>query len=195
MAVQVFSIEDFIDALPVDKDRVYRWQNIGLIDGEYCFVYQMPNPNVRLLIRSSIKSDGKSAETGKDSIRIIIQRKFTHTFNDKPVKQSSGVWYGISKGFDAYTQRTVGWEIRLKEKLKELAKKASRITCEFDDHDRVYFASKGKPENLGRPLAFRDGKFNRWLDTNKTYSLKDKTTAICINCDEPLAECSCHKRG
>ena len=80
---------------------------LGLVQGEHCYAVPVANTNKRLMIRSSVKSDGLSADTGKDSIRLYVQYHYKST------------WRPLAK-LDAYTTRVPGWQARMGKKLREL---------------------------------------------------------------------------
>lgn len=154
MAIEKFTVEDFEAGLPHDKKKNNEaiFAHIGLHDGEHCWTYEMSRGQFRILVRSSIDRTGVSADTGEDSIRLMIERK------------KGGSWIPIGKGPDAYTTRIKGWQKRLKEKVITVHKKIAEIRYTVQDTEMVYFCSKGA--NIGRPFSksVETGKFVRWLD-------------------------------
>lgn len=156
MPVDIFSIEKFSSALPKHKrTKESLFTHIGVVLGEHCWVCPSPvNPKVRLLIRSSIGEAGYSASAGMDSIKIYIQ-----------YERHAGKWFRCSEGPDAYTTRVPGWEARLQEKLVQAITKAKRIVGDVRDGDIITFCKRGRPENVGRPMAVCTPI--RWLDGKK----------------------------
>lgn len=159
MPVERFSYITFHNSLPGNRGNlVKKWKAVGLLQGEYCWVFTIPNMPIGIMVRSSIGVEQVSAETGEDSIRIIVVRiKNCHDSED---------YTPIGKGVDTYTTRVKGWETRLEAKIREVAKRIGQITQPFDDSDSVFFVQKEGP-NKGRPFANdKDGKF-RWLDKSQ----------------------------
>lgn len=158
MPVESFNQEQFENALPRgSKDNEPLFVFIGDVDGELCWAWCMPHTPLRLLVRSSIDPyTNQSADTGEDSIRLIIQRYVEEK------------WISIGKGPDAYTTRVKGWELRLKKKIKEVFySKLKRVTKPFDDNE--YIAFSRTELNPNRPYACKyfgrtqvEGSF-RWL--------------------------------
>ena len=106
MPVDVFDRTDFEAALPVSKTSSQPlWVPRGLIQGEWTYAVPV-NPGVEILIRSSVRADGTSADTGKDSIRCYLVDDVAH----KPLGPK------LSK----YITRVNGWERRMTETLREL---------------------------------------------------------------------------
>lgn len=105
MAVDIFTKAQFESALPVhNQTGEPLWRFGGLRDGEY--EYLMPIDSLSaILIRSSIHSDGFSAESGEDSIRAWLVNN-----EDKPLGSKVSKW----------VTRVPGWETRLKETLRTL---------------------------------------------------------------------------
>lgn len=155
MAVDIFDLKKFTSALPVDSSTGEPlFKHLGMEYGEHVFVWVIPNnTNIRIKVRSSIGSSGYSASCGEDSIRIMIECFDT-------AKQ---LWVAVGKGPDAYTTRVKGWEIRLKNKIREVfydkVKKIKRPvtgTLHYVTKDTV---NKGRPFQLDA-----ENKFS-WLDT------------------------------
>lgn len=108
MTTEKFSIEQFESVLPSG------FISEGIIAGEYTYRIQVPDKPVYIEIRSSIDVTGFTADTGEDSIRLVLKS------NGKP----------IAKKVDAWTTRAPGWERRLREKIDFLLNKASNmIVC------------------------------------------------------------------
>jgi len=64
--------------------------------------------NKRIIIRSSVYQDGQAAKTGTNSIRIWIQYFY----------RRNKTWRPLGKDKKKLTQRTHGWEGRVKARLK-----------------------------------------------------------------------------
>jgi hypothetical protein len=151
MAIDRFTTEKFEQALLTPKGQK-AFEYIGLIDGERCYAHTLKTcDHIRIVVRSSIDSSGIAADTGEDSIRLILQR------------MKGNKWQNIGKGIDAYTTRVPGWDRRLKEKITLVARKAARIVKPFTDDDNINFCSNGGP-NEGRPFASGPVSSFRWLD-------------------------------
>lgn len=107
MTTVKFSMSEFEDALTnsqIDKS-IKLWEYVGFLQGEHCYKIRV-NERVSILIRSSIEKDGYAADTGENSIRLWL----VNSTDNKP----------LAKSVDAYTQRVIGWEARLKEKIREV---------------------------------------------------------------------------
>lgn len=115
--IETFTKEKFENNLPINNvTKQAMWQSLGLIDGE--FVYTLPiNSSATILIRSSVKQSGYSAETGKDSIRIWLVDPITN----QPVGSK----------ISSYITRVFGWEIRLVTQLRMMYKLGKKVhACE-----------------------------------------------------------------
>lgn len=91
------------------------WKPLGVIADEYAYVVPVTEKGCEfgILIRSSVRADGKSAGTGKDSIRCWIVSMTDY----KPWGSK------VSK----YITRVPGWEKRLTDTLRQLYKMALSI--------------------------------------------------------------------
>lgn len=101
-----FTKEEFERALPkskTDHSKVL-WKYEGLDKGEHCYSLLIDDKS-KIFIRSSVKGDNKSADTGKDSIRIYLVNN-----DNRPIGSK------ISK----YITRVSGWQTRLVEQLRFL---------------------------------------------------------------------------
>lgn len=110
MTIDRFSKSDFEQALTDIlnvKDNGLSFIDLGLDKGEYTYAIPVKDTNKRLMIRSSVKSNGFSAGAGKDSIRLYVQYFYKST------------WRPLAK-LDAYTTRVPGWQTRMGKKLREL---------------------------------------------------------------------------
>jgi DNA helicase-2/ATP-dependent DNA helicase PcrA len=109
MPVEIFSKSEFEAALP-SKDGAPLWEYAGLIQGEHAYHIKVTGTNKRIVVRSSVKADGKSALTGKDSIRYWVEYYYKKI--DK--------WCSLGKGQKTrYTTRETNWEGRLVEGLRD----------------------------------------------------------------------------
>ncbi len=61
-----FSKSEFEAALPAGH-----WTSAGFQSGEYCYIVSVKE-GVNIFVRSSVKSNGHSADTGEDSIRLWL---------------------------------------------------------------------------------------------------------------------------
>lgn len=156
MAVEVFTTEQFEAELPTKKNpdgtKKAVFTDKFSQDGEFCYAYEFGAKKLRLLIRSSVSAKtGISNATGKDSIRIIVQRK-----------KDNGNWYGIAKGPDAYTTRVEGWPKRMRDKIRQVYEIWKKVDQIFTDDENI-FVSK-KPQSWGRVFATHKATNEfRWL--------------------------------
>jgi hypothetical protein len=152
MPIDQFSKQQFEAALPIDKQSnqpLFKCE--GVEKGEYIYAWEI-KPNLKMVIRSSVKQAGVAAECGKDSIRIILA---SHDGNR---------WRYASSGSTVYTQRTPGWEKRLSEKIKELFYRVRK----FEIPPRSFVSHSKSAHNPDRFfLKSIDGDFVRWLEEKK----------------------------
>jgi len=146
MPIDHFTREQFEAALPqgvsIHGTLVF---SEGVVDGEYC--YRIPvvsfrtNVGLYIAIRSSVKADGHSADTGEDSIRLYL------------MCPTGPVASKLTK----YVTRVKGWEQRMTVQLRTLYKIGLSLkpclSCGALRH--AFIAGKGKdakakPENKGR---------------------------------------------
>lgn len=133
MATERFTKEEFEKALPEHRETgAALWRPLGLVQGEYSYEVSVPNTNKRIVIRSSVKGNGRAASTGQDSIRHWVE----YWYKDQ--------WRPLSKGRKAYTTRVPGWAERMRETLRKLwvlavndSKKAGKYGKEYDVHGEV----------------------------------------------------------
>lgn len=110
MTVEIFTREQFEAALPVhEATGAALWDYVGLVRDEHVYHLPVANTNKRIVIRSSVKRGGKSALTGRDSIRLWVEYYY----------RKVGRWFPLGK-LDRWTTREPGWEIRMTRKLREL---------------------------------------------------------------------------
>jgi len=153
--VESFTLSQFREALPKktrpDGTTYSVFEDEFVKSGEWCFAYAF-TAKLRIVVRSSVSSiSGVSNASGKDSIRIIVERR-----------KSCGNWYAIAKGPDSLTQRTPGWEKRLREKVTDVYAIWRRVTDDFDDEENLRVSKK--PHSFNRVFAVhRKTNAFRWL--------------------------------
>lgn len=105
MSVEIFTKQRFEQSLPVNKTTgTALWVSAGLQLGEY--TYKIPvNDVCSIEVRSSVRSNGVSASTGKDSIRAWLVGP-----DGKPVGSK----------VQSYVTRTAGWDTRMVDMLRKL---------------------------------------------------------------------------
>lgn len=170
MTIHRFTADEFRKALPVHKDSGRPlWKEEGYVNGELCFtipvVQEGEKSDIFILVRSSIKFEGKAGATGKDSIRAWLAGP-------------TGV--PIGSKVKSFITRKVGWEGRLTTTLRELWSRAKTITtcpdCELPMG--VYEVKKTGPKK-GHLFTkcWTHGHF-RWVNTEgltPRRSFKGKT--------------------
>lgn len=160
MAVDTFNTEQFQNALPINKNTGKpMWSYGGVQKGEHIYYVETSQPDVKILVRSSIKSrSGLSADCGQDSIRAYLVLE-----DGTPLGSKVNRW----------TTRVPGWEERLTEVLRTLygwTQKAGRCSC--GSPKGVYKVKKSGP-NKGRVFANCPQKDNKcqnqfvWLTETK----------------------------
>lgn len=108
-----FTREQFEDALPKHKKTGESlWACAGLVDGEYEYyvIVGTVNDKVQIEIRSSVGPNGRSANTGENSIRAYL------TWFDK----DTGTWKPLGSKVQKYVTRLPGWQNRLADMLRTL---------------------------------------------------------------------------
>jgi hypothetical protein len=151
MPVETFTKKQFENTLPEN------FTHIGLEKGEETYTVEAGQFCI-VKIRSSIKSNGISALTGKDSIRMWLTVK----------RGNSYIPLGKRP---ALTQRIEGWEGRMETKLSDLIAKGKSITSGISncpECNQPLFAGLSKSEkNKDRPYAKCFTHFKQsftWLD-------------------------------
>ena len=141
-----FTCEQFEAALPRHKTtQAPLWSLVGVVSGEY--VYRVAvDEKVSIEIRSSVRANGQSADTGEDSIRcwLVEKRDMSPVVVD---------WNPIGAKVNRYTTRLPGWQARLTANLRTLwqwRKKAG--DCEKCGRPK-HVAKSGKPESKNRVFA------------------------------------------
>jgi len=111
--IERFSKVEFEAALPRHNTTGSPlWVCEGMDKGEYLYTLLVLGTNKRIVIRSSIRSNGFAADTGNDSIRHWVEYNY------------KSQWYPLSKDTKAWTTRVAGWEIRLDASIRRLWKLA-----------------------------------------------------------------------
>ena len=111
MSVERFTAKKFEDALKEAFPTKGQVRYLGLVKGEHCF-FVVCDTKVGVYIRSSVKRSGVSAETGEDSIRMML----VHDWQCDPYE----LYRNTMGKADTYTTRTKGWERRMADKIKML---------------------------------------------------------------------------
>lgn len=148
--VDEFGVKTFERALPVDKKtKKPLWKSVGIKDGEYTYHMDAPQGLV-IQIRSSIRGDGISATTGKDSIRIWL---------------TTAAGMPVGSKVQAYVTRVNGWDKRLIEVLREVWKRAKTLKrCPDCKKFMGIYKVKKVGENTGRLFSqCREHKHFTWL--------------------------------
>lgn len=152
MAIDVFNRSQFEAALPKHRESGEALcRSMGFIKGEYEYAMQV-RPGVEILIRSSIKENGYSAEAGADSIRAWL----TDAENHAP----------LGKKLQAWITRSPGWEGRLTDILRKLYATGLKVAdCPTCKTPFGHFVVKKDGKNKGREFnkCWRCGKFE-WTD-------------------------------
>lgn len=140
MPVEVFTKERFEDqALPKNKATgEAMWKPLGIREGEYAYLIPLPDNINGIEVRSSVHSNGMSAESGKDSIRCWI------------VDIETGKPWGSK--ISRWTTRLPGWGERTLEVIRELWTMARKIVpCPTCKSARLkVFKVKKEGPNKGR---------------------------------------------
>ena len=175
--IELFDKATFEAALPklkgTDKPA---WKCAGLVMGEYVYLFPLGEDKpAQILIRSSVDATGWCRATGEDSIRVYVVDK-----NMKPLSGKSHRW----------TTRLPGWETRLDELIRFLAKMAVKINpcpkCTEHGLTRLNKVKKEGP-NKGRwfMACSHDKCYFEWQDKDHD----DDTPAKAPKGDDALPEC------
>jgi DNA helicase-2/ATP-dependent DNA helicase PcrA len=128
------------------------WQPLGLIDGEETYIIPLDGQS-SIMIRSSIKLDGQSAESGKDSIRLWLVGSDNKSLGSK-----------VSK----WTTRLPGWQERTIEVCKTLTEwRGLAGDCPDCNKPKGIFKVKRRTVNQGRIFAKCD-EHNHWTWLDQT---------------------------
>lgn len=113
MTVERFTKQQFEVALPMRGGQPI-WSGLGVRDGEW--VYAVPlGDHARIVVRSSVGTNGVAKDTGEDSIRMWAE-----------VRTEVNTWKAVAK-LDAWTTRVSGWQRRMHDKLEELRAKIGSV--------------------------------------------------------------------
>lgn len=144
--VEIFTKEEFErQALPTNKETgVALWKYLGLQGGEHAYLVALPKHNIGIEVRSSVQSDGKSAASGKDSIRCwLVDIDTTQPMGSKVTR---------------WTTRLPGWGERTKEVIRQLWAMGQRMvpcpTCKAPDTDTRLRCYKVKKEGPNKGKLF-----------------------------------------
>ena len=166
MPIDSFDRTRFESALPKHKlTGAVLWESRGVIDGEYCYLLPV-TAHSGLLIRSSIHTDGQSAASGKDSIRVVVVR-----ITDLEARGSK---------LKGHTTRLPNWESRLTALLRRmwpmarLTEPCRQVTMDPKSREErtcpgwiwVYKCKKEGSPNKGRMFrkcSEKSCKFFQWL--------------------------------
>lgn len=160
MAIDRFDKETFEAALPKHKETGEPlWGYSGLIEREHTYFLDV-RPGVKILIRSSLKSDDVAAESGKDSIRSWLADD-----DGKP----------LGNKVKSHVSRVNGWQRRMTEVLRELYKRAYEAgDCPTCGKPMSCFKTKKPGPNKGRLFfkCWQHGHFRWQGEEAKDYSEK-----------------------
>lgn len=154
--IDTFTKQEFEEALPRG------WKYAGFDGGEYTYLYPV-DVEVGILIRSSVGSNGYSADAGEDSIRIWLVRRL----DESPLGSKLTRW----------VTRQPHWHIRLENQIKELVSLRQRAgNCSICNKPKGIFITKKDGPNKGRPFAKCSDDSHKsfvWLDQPSPVLLKD----------------------
>lgn len=141
--IDQFTKQDFETYLTSNQSP---YISLGLIDGEETYTLPLDN-QVSITIRSSVKSNGLSADVAGDSIRAWL------VSGDKPL------------GGKSRTHRQPGWQGRLNGKVKQLVLwRTLAGDCKECDEPKGIFKARTE-KNKGRPFSkCREHNGFVWLD-------------------------------
>lgn len=110
-----FSKAEFEAALPKHRETgAELWRAVGLVDGERQYVIPVydgcDETNKVIFVRSSVGRSGFSGGCGSNSIRVWVMYHYR------------GAWRPLGK--ESLTQRTVGWQLRMVNKIRKAYRKA-----------------------------------------------------------------------
>jgi len=179
MTIDRFTLEEFEEALPVDKSTGEKlWEYVGNVSNEHEYVIPVIREDkdlIRIHIRSSIRFDGQAAPTGEDSIRMWLEGGD----NDTDLVLGEEVEYvkyeSLGKLRNRWVTRVSGWDKRMTEKLRELYTLGKKIQrCPVCGYWKKMRNVKKKNENYGRIFSVcyhcdikgEDNQF-RWMTPRK----------------------------
>jgi len=145
-AIDIFTKQDFEDALPVNKNtNEPLWVEIPPTGTEPEFQYLiMIDDKVGIQVRSSVRvKTGISASKGADSIRAWLVKIV-----------SDGHMFSLGNKATRWTTRLPGWQDRLVDVIRTLWKWRKKAgDCLNCDEPKSIFKSKKENENKGRFYA------------------------------------------
>lgn len=145
MPIEHFTKEEFEAALPKDKNGTQLWSYEGIDAGEHIYIIRVTN-KISIFIRSSVWDNGKSAESGEDSIRAWLVDN-----NMGPLSVKTQRW----------VTRLPNWEIRLVDMLRTLyAWGLKSNICPHCGKPRHIYKVHKKGPNYGRIFAKCADQFN-----------------------------------
>jgi hypothetical protein len=158
MPIDRFSKDRFEACLPVHKTSGESlWKRVtGMTSPDSELLYFIPvSENVRILIWSSINPWTEMADdVGENSIRCYLANRFNEPLSNKS---------------QTYITRVKGWEVRLKDMLRDLWKMGMSIAqpCSCGEQKKIFWCKKPGP-NKGRRFITCEGcrKFD-WFDKEK----------------------------
>lgn len=172
MSVEIFTTEEFEGVLSeIAQDLEITWFQDGIRAGEYHYHFVVDDElGVGIEVRSSIGRDGKSAASGKDSIRVWFADE-----DGKPLGSKAKSW----------TTRVVGWQSRLMSLVADLTTVARKVRrCpDCGKVPGIFLVKKDSP-NKGRWFS-RCQQHNHftWLsDRLATHKPKQQDAPACPKC-------------
>lgn len=150
--VDSFTKEEFEAALPKHKKLPDAVQHLGIIDQEHCYLFKIDD-NASIFIRSSINPAGVSAAAGEDSIRLFLVNKKRAPFAPK---------------LKSWVTRVPGWENRLGDSMRKLARIYKAAGLGPDGLPRPIFKAGDHTANAGRFFAPQAGDLHfKWITDKK----------------------------
>lgn len=144
--IDIFNKQQFESALPKNL-----WSYQGLSEGEHTYRMSVTE-DIFIIIRSSVKSNGWSADTGQDSIRAWLVGE-----DNKPLGSKVSEW----------VTRLPGWQDRLIVTLRTLWKMGKKANhCSKCHSVRGVFKVKKEGPNKGKLFAkcTKCGSDFQWLE-------------------------------
>lgn len=182
MPIEIFSKETFEAAIP------FKWECLGLKNGEYSYKLSFGNPHCAIELRSSVGPSGISAELGEDSIRAWLIGD--DTANPEVIGAKTQRW----------VTRQANWRVNMNKMLTKLANLGRWIqpcpTC-----NKLLRLAKGKNHNKGKIILScwtkENGNFANhvkptWLDPDTGEEIQAATPPTpqghgnCPTCNTPL---------
>lgn len=149
--IERFTLAQFEAALPVHKTlKEPLWQGPVFIKGEYCYTIPV-NERCAVTVRSSIGREGIAADTGDDSIRVLLIDIST----GKPLAKKLSKW----------VTRVPGWANRLTAQIRTLYKIGLKLTsCPQCGKARRYNVVKKEGPNQGRAFLVCESNHFQFLE-------------------------------